>query len=437
MGGKAGVTCLDCHDPHSGRTRLPVADNALCLQCHGNPARPDAIPVDPLAHSHHPAASVGNQCVSCHMPTTTYMQRDPRHDHGFLKPDPLLTKELGIPNACGRCHADQGVDWAIAATERWYGARMESRQRARARVVAAAQTGNPAAATALVAAIGMEDIPAWRATLFALARPFAAANPALVAAGQAALQDPNPLVRSAAVQLLGESPAARPGLAAQLKDSSRLVRLDAAWALSEQLPAGSPARTELDDYLAASADQPAGQLRIAQDLFNRGRIPEAEAAARKAAAWDPESGSIFGTLGTILNASGRDAEAAAAFWRAAQKSPTDANAAFSAGLAFAAAGQLSDAELTLREAVRRDPRYDRAWYNLALLLAQTGRAAEAVTALQTAEKIAPGVADYPYARATILLQRGDRAAAQAAARRAIEIDPGHAPAREFLQQLGN
>ncbi|HUR56243.1 MAG TPA: tetratricopeptide repeat protein, partial [Opitutaceae bacterium] len=435
MGGKAGVTCLDCHEPHGGKTRLPVENNALCLQCHGNPARPDAIAIDPPAHSHHAAGSAGNQCISCHMPTTTFMQRDPRHDHGFLKPDPLLTKELGIPNACSRCHADKDVDWAIAATDRWYGPKMESRQRTRARVIAAAQKGQPEAAQQLATVIATEEIPVWRATLLSLARPFAEANPTLITAGQAALADASPMVRSAAVQLLAEIPVQRPALNALLKDTSRLVRLDAAWALSEQLPPTSPARAELDAYLAASADQPAGQLRIAQDLFNRGQLAGAEVAVRKAAAWDPESGAMFSTLGTILNAAGRDAEAAAAFWRGAQKNPTDANAAFSAGLAFASAGKLPDAELTLREAVRRDPELDRGWYNLGLLLAQTGRANEAVTALQTAEKAAANVADYPYARATIFLQRGDRAAALTACRRALEIDPNHQPARQLLQQL--
>ena len=59
------------------------------------------------------------------------MQRDPRHDHGFLKPDPLLTKELGIPNACNRCHTDRTVDWAITHADAWYGTKMQSRQRER------------------------------------------------------------------------------------------------------------------------------------------------------------------------------------------------------------------------------------------------------------------------------------------------------------------
>lgn len=129
--GHAGVTCLDCHDPHSNKTILPTSDNSLCLQCHAAPGRPQpngtrAPVIDPLGHSRHAAGSTGNQCVSCHMPTTTYMQRSPRHDHGWLRPDPLMTKELGIPNACNRCHIEKDTDWAIKITDEWYGASLNS-----------------------------------------------------------------------------------------------------------------------------------------------------------------------------------------------------------------------------------------------------------------------------------------------------------------------
>ncbi|MDO8542458.1 MAG: tetratricopeptide repeat protein [Opitutaceae bacterium] len=432
MGGKAGITCLDCHEPHSGRTRLPASNNALCLQCHGAPGRQNAVIIDPLAHSHHKADSTGNQCVTCHMPMTTYMQRDPRHDHGFLKPDPLLTRELGIPNACNRCHTDQTVDWSITHTEQWYGEKMNSRQRARARAVAAAQTGAAGATERLLEFIASEDIPAWKATLLLLTRAHAA-NPAVIAAARAATTDADPMVRSAAAQVLATSPGGAPALRPLLKDPFRLVRLDAEWALSPELPENSPERKELEAYLTVAADQPTGRLRIAQDLFNRGRTADAEAPLRKATEWDPNSPGIHETLGLVLDALGRSGEAAASLWRSAQLNPTEAQPAMNAALAFAAAGKLPDAELALREAVRRDPRLDRAWYNLGLLLAQTNRPAEAITALQQAEQIAPRVPDYPYARATILWQRGEREAAEAAARRVLEIDPSHANARQLLR----
>jgi Flp pilus assembly protein TadD len=317
-----------------------VENNALCLQCHGPSPRNNAPVIDPLAHSHHAAGSTGNQCVTCHMPTTVYMQRDPRHDHGFLKPDPLLTKELGIPNACNRCHTDQTADWAITHTDQWYGPKMDSRQRARARAVAAAQTGASDATEKLLALIASEEIPAWRATLLLVMRNSGATSPRVLDTARAATRDPEPLVRSAAAQVLAAAPGEAATLRPLLNDPTRLVRLDAAWPLSAELPAESAMRQELDAYFAITADQPAGRLRIGQDLFNRGRASEAEAALRKAAEWDPNSAGIQDALGIVLNELGKTSEAAAVLWRAVQLNPTEAAAAFNAALAFAGAGKL-------------------------------------------------------------------------------------------------
>src|SRR5579872_4279193 len=101
---QSDVTCMDCHNPHSGKTR--AAGNDLCMRCHSG-AFPKAPVITPLQHSHHSATSSGSSCIGCHMPVTVYMQRHPRHDHGFTIPDPLLTTELNTPNACNRCHSDK------------------------------------------------------------------------------------------------------------------------------------------------------------------------------------------------------------------------------------------------------------------------------------------------------------------------------------------
>lgn len=437
--GHAGVTCMDCHDPHTTKTLLPVQNNALCLQCHSAPERVQpngarAVPIDPVAHSRHAEGSTGNQCVSCHMPTTTYMQRSPRHDHGWLKPDPLLTKELGIPNACSTCHTDKPVDWAIAAVDTWYGSKMESRQRSRARAVAAAQAGRSEAAASLLALLGGEDIPAWRATYFQLLTPFLGGDsgPAIVAAAQTALTAGDPLERSAAVRLLGAHEPSRDRLRPLLQDPLRLVRLDAAWALSPELAAGSPARKELDAYLALSLDQPSGRVRLGQDLANQGRLLEAETEIRRASQWDANSPVIHDTHGLVLNALGRNLEAAAKFYRAAQLQPADAEAAMRAALAYAEAGHLPEAETSFRLALERDPTFHRAWYNLGLLQAQTNRLDEAVVSLRRAEKEGPRSADYPFALATVLLRRGDRDGAMEAARRALALDPNQTGARQIL-----
>src|SRR5262249_949335 len=68
----AGVTCSDCHEPHSGKPR--AAGEGVCLQCHAPATYAGA------AHSRHANAGAPD-CVSCHMPERTYMVVDRRHDH--------------------------------------------------------------------------------------------------------------------------------------------------------------------------------------------------------------------------------------------------------------------------------------------------------------------------------------------------------------------
>ena len=187
-----GVICLDCHNPHSAKTILP--GNFLCLRCHsGNDTNAPAI--NPVTHSRHKVfgydtngvlintdlmsykpkeiAETGGECVNCHMPQTTYMQRHRRHDHGFTIPDPLLTKKFNIPNACNRCHQDKGTDWALEYCDQWYGVKMNRPTRTRAEWIARAQQGDPAAREGLLESLSREESPYWRAALLGLLGPWA------------------------------------------------------------------------------------------------------------------------------------------------------------------------------------------------------------------------------------------------------------------------
>ena len=71
----AGVSCSDCHEPHSLAVAEPV--DATCAGCH----RADVFATP--AHHHHAEESAGADCVGCHMPTRTYMGVDDRHDHSL------------------------------------------------------------------------------------------------------------------------------------------------------------------------------------------------------------------------------------------------------------------------------------------------------------------------------------------------------------------
>src|SRR5208283_5250256 len=108
----AGVTCSDCHEPHS--LALRAQGNGLCAQCH-LPAK-----FDVAEHYHHPQGSAGAQCVNCHMPSKTYMGVDDRRDHSIRVPRPDLSASIGTPNACTQCHADRTAEWGAQRIAEWF-----------------------------------------------------------------------------------------------------------------------------------------------------------------------------------------------------------------------------------------------------------------------------------------------------------------------------
>lgn len=434
--GASGVTCLDCHHGHTGKLRLPLEGNAICMQCHAPDNQRNAPVINPTAHSFHKPESTGNRCVECHMMETTYMARDPRRDHGFIIPDPLLNKELSIPDACSHCHKDKSLDWNIEAWEKWYGPSGKAApRRDRTRTVARAYAGDASAVEGLLRLIDEEKTPGWRASLLELASGLQPGAAPVIAKARALRSDPDPTVRATAVRTLGADPASRPLVREALQDPVRLVRLDASWLLSEELPEGSTARRELDEYLDVMIEGPVALLRRGQDRFRRGRQAEGIADVRRALTLDPLSPPFPETLGFMLNASGKPAEAAAAFERAAALAPAEAAPTYFAALAWAEAGDLAKAETQLRETVRRDPAHARAWYNLGLLLSQTGRMPDALQALAAGEAAAPADPDIPYAVATLHARAGRHEEARAATQRALAINPRHVPALQLLNQL--
>ncbi len=100
----AGVTCSNCHDPHSGK--VLTLDNNLCAQCHV-PSK-----FDPPEHTLHDSGSPGSQCIDCHMPEKRYMGVDDRRDHAFRIPNPWVSEKLGTPDVCLDCHQDKNSQWS-------------------------------------------------------------------------------------------------------------------------------------------------------------------------------------------------------------------------------------------------------------------------------------------------------------------------------------
>jgi tetratricopeptide (TPR) repeat protein len=345
----SGVRCVDCHNPHSAKILLP--GNNLCMQCHSGGVTNVPVIV-PAEHGHHKLTEAGSQCVGCHMPVTHYMQRHPRHDHGFTIPDPLLTKELGIPNACNRCHEDKSTDWAIEYAEKWYGDKMNRHTRERARWIASAQSGEDTGRDSLIRMLnsGKESFY-WRGVAVSFLQDWAA-EPSVKTTLVARLKDEHPLVRERAVQSL-ESIAGNPevstGLQPLLQDPALSVRVAAAWVLGMHMELPGEAERELQLALDRVADQPMGQYRKALLLLARQKPSEALQHLRKAVEWDTYSPPFRCKLAEVLARQGNLTEAVAVLGRGEQLVPSDPYLPYYRAKFLSEAGRHDDA----RTAVKR------------------------------------------------------------------------------------
>ena len=453
-----GVRCADCHDIHSAKVRLP--GNMMCMSCHG-PGATNAPVINPVAHSHHKvfghdAAGVmtnldlmaykpnaiqetGGECVNCHMPQTVYMQRHSRHDHGFTIPDPLLTKQFAIPNACNRCHTDKNADWSLSHVEQWYGDKMNRPYRQRAQTVARARGGDDSARDALLKMLQADDQDYWRAVAANLLERWVN-EPSVANSLVAKLTDTNTIVRQNIVQTLATlgdnmTPEIRTALKERLDDSSRNVRVIAAQSMAATLDLDSLAGSELLHMLNHNADQPAGQLQLGVFEFTRGNATNALKHFQTAATWDVFSPGIHHETAILLSQLGRTREALAELQVAVRLAPRDAEFRFKLALAWNELGESVKVLAELEEAVKLDPRHARAGYNLGLARNAAGNPTGAIQALLTAETAAPRDPAIPYARATIHARLGQMDEARRAASRALEINSQFTEASTLIQQL--
>ena len=404
---EAGVTCSDCHEPHSGRLRAP--GGAVCGHCH-QPAKYQAT-----SHHLHAVDSPGSQCVACHMPTSTYMVVDPRHDHSFRIPRPDRSGPLGVPNACNQCHQDRSPEWATAAIRRSHPQPNPGFQTF-GEAFAAADRGDPGGAQALVAIVAD---PAQSAIARASALDRLSRQPDLAAidTAGAALADPSPLVRAAALAVLERLPPLerRAGLPL-LDDSVRTVRLAAANllaplatdALSDHAASFDRAAAE---YVAAerfNADRPENRTNLGTFLAERGDAAAAEAEYRAALSLDENFVPAWANLADLQRMQGNEAEAEATLRAALGVSPGNPNLRHALGLSLVRQQRNADALLELAGAAKAAPENSRFAYVYAIALHSQGRVREAIGELERGLDKAPADRDILEALAQFYAEVGDR-----------------------------
>ena len=351
----------------------------LCTQCHSEPndtgRRPSAVSLPLPAtdrqaqasftgpglarHTFHYPESEGSRCINCHMSDVNWRLLIRRRDHTFQPPVPENTARFGIPNACTTCHDDRSPEWAATQMDSWWGnAERRNDSVTLADTMYRAGSGDPTALPNLamfavdrsqgfvVRASAAEFIgqlvsggsvsvlqPGGLQTQTSFVEPDGSpvaatsrarattavpqVTPAIVNALIGAADDPEPVVRTAALRSLGtigDRERALGPVLARLVDSSRVVRAQAAAVLVSfgivELPgeAGAALVRAQDDYvesLKAFPDVASNHASLGWLESERGNAPQAIEALDNAIAVAPRYAFPWVVKGVISARAGR------------------------------------------------------------------------------------------------------------------------------------
>ena len=432
----AGVTCSNCHDPHS--LSLRAEGNGLCAQCHMQ------AKFDATAHHHHEPGSAGAQCANCHMPSKTYMEVDARRDHSFRVPRPDLSVAIGTPNACTQCHTDRDAGWAARIVAQWY----PNGRQTTPHYGTALNAGRAGAADAeaqLDRLILDPTVPAIaRGSAVLLLRAYLSNGSK--AAVTAAASDPDPIVRAAVPRMLPSalSPAMVQSVAPLLKDPVRAVRIEAARALAgvapqslapDQRAALPAAYLELVAAEQIDRDRPEAHLNIGLLNGRRGQPDLAESEYRTALRLDPNFVPALANLADLERGRGRDQRGAELLRKAAEIEPANADVRHALGLLLVRQRDYAGALAQLRQASELAPDNARYAYVYAVALNSSGASNEAAAAMEQAHARHSADRDILAALIGFARGRGDGAAAIRYARELAALDPANSQVRALLQEL--
>jgi predicted CXXCH cytochrome family protein len=380
---QAGVVCSNCHEPHS--LKLRAEGNALCSQCH--------VPsvFDTAKHHQHPEGSTGSQCVSCHMPKTTYMGVDDRRDHRFGIPNPHQTVIDNTPNACMQCHKDKSPEWAAKSINQPSAKSSAHDKHSSAFSRHDRQQG--LAIAELESIINDHALtPIIRAS--ALIRTDFAADTKSLNTAIKNLSDPSPMVRMAAVRAFTRQPLniRKQYLSNLISDKSKLVRLEVAKLLSPlytaDLSLSSAQRADLDtlirEYersLVINADNPATQLNLSSLYADTQRQQKAVQALLAAIAIDSEYSPAYVNLADQYRAQNLPEKSLSTLLNASVIMPKDASIHYALGLAFFRLKNYQNGLAAIKNSVNLDAENAAYLYLYAVALEQTGQSSQAISEL--------------------------------------------------------
>src|SRR5450631_342540 len=432
----AGVTCSDCHDPHSAKLRL-AGDNT-CLQCHTSEKYAD------VKHHRHETVNPPLGCASCHLPERTYMIVDRRHDHSFRIPRPDLSVKLGTPNACNDCHKDKPPEWSAAAIERWHGPNRKGFQNYAAAFHSA--WNDEADAAKLLAVVAADRNTPAIARASALSELSTRLTPVTLGIAKTSLADPDPMVRIGALDMVQDLPLDQrwPVASPLLSDPIRGVRIRAVSILSDVPPARL---TEADrrlfdraaeEFIAAqkfNADRPEARTTLGAFYARRGRSGEAETEYMAALRLSPQFAGASVNLADLYRQTGREAEGEKVLRNAVNAVPVDGGLHHALGLSLVRQKRLDDALVELRRAAELDRNNARYVYIYGVALHSAVHGPEAITYLRDYLSGHPDNRDIVMAIVSFSRDAGDAATALQYAEQAAKITPDDPAIKGLVDEL--
>ena len=419
----AGVSCNDCHDPHSARLRLK--GNALCLRCH------KAEVYDTQKHYFHTPGTAAARCTACHMPAKKFMQIDTRYDHSFRIPRPDLSVKLGTPNTCNQCHTDRSAKWAADTVMHWYGKNVFKFHYGEA--LAAARRGDAGAEALLARVLTDHSLPAIaRAT--AMENLGTYLNPDNIHLVLEGLASGNALIRSASLNALA-------GLDINdrlrymrdlLADPIKSVRINAARLLAplwnQNLPMQQKRQLDnaISEYIEAqteNCDRAYANVNLGNLYTDSQQFDKAQAYYKKAIMLEAGYIPAYVNLADLYRLQNRDMDAESILRRGLDVNPRSAVLHHTLGLTLVREKRYDEALPLLADATRLAPDNIHFLVVYAVALNSTGNPAQAIALLTAAYDKHTHNRDLLVYLATLNRDNGDSDKAREYAQRLVKLSP--------------
>ncbi|MGZ6220961.1 MAG: tetratricopeptide repeat protein [Syntrophales bacterium] len=404
------IDCIHCHTS-SGRYRFREEKDAnnACMPCHKERVE------NATAHTHHKADSLGNKCISCHMPMASFARMN-RSDHSMLPPTPAATIAYKSPNACNFCHTDKDAAWADKYVREWRSRDYQAPVLRRASLIDAARKQDWKKLPEMLEYITSKDRDEVFATSL-IRMVSGSGDPRVVPVLYKAIKDPSPLVRAAAANALQQVPTreAFQAVVEAIGDDYRLVRVRAMASLInyQNFPLEDADKKKVEtaftEYLISILSRPdqwSSHYNLGNCYLNLGDPKQAIASYDTALKLEPRAVLAMVNESMAYARLGETKKADESLQKALKISPNNAAANFNMGLLMAEQNDLKGAEKYLKVALKADPRMAQAAYNLCIITAKD-RINEAVTWCRKAAELRPQEPRYAYTLAFYLEQKGD------------------------------